>query len=132
MLAPRRANSAPYRITPPRLPHVAVHVGLLGRPRLIPGDLMLHAQTLVLRVLFGPTYVEALARTGIGVGVDDFAVLGATHEPLGRHGSERCRRSAVSAGRITNPAAASNCSVERASERRIVAHPVSHRGGKRD
>jgi hypothetical protein len=68
------ADSAPYRSTPPRLPHVAVHVGL-GRPRLIAGDLTLYAQTLILRVLLGPAHVEALARTGIGIGVDDLSSL---------------------------------------------------------
>jgi hypothetical protein len=41
--------------------------------------------------------------------------------------ARRCCLSAASAGRITNPAAASNCSVEPASERRIVAHTSASR-----
>src|SRR5438445_9671877 len=70
--------------SPPRPPDAPVHLGLLGRPRLILGDLTLNAQPLVFRVLLGPAHVEALARAGIGIGIHNLAVLGATLEPVRR------------------------------------------------
>jgi hypothetical protein len=52
-------------------PPAPVHRGLLGRPRLIRGDLTLHPQPLIFRVLFRSAHVESLAPARIGIGVHD-------------------------------------------------------------
>src|SRR6266850_8358894 len=102
-------------------------------PRLIRSDLTLEPEVLILRVLLGPAHVEALAPVGIGIRVDDLAVLGVTLEPVGWPRSEAL----LSFGCVRGPHHESGRRQQllggarfRAADRR--APRQHHRRGKRD